>query len=89
MSFGFDMFLFLLLKGDTQANPWIFSDSAQSWTNNSKNSGILPGTFYVLVTNGVRKKALKAGNKQNSIKATICNPSELIVKSCHRDIAIN
>jgi hypothetical protein len=30
MSFGFDMFLFLLLKGDTQANPWIFSDSAQS-----------------------------------------------------------
>jgi hypothetical protein len=30
--------LFFLLKADTQANPWIFSDSAQALTVTSKNS---------------------------------------------------
>ncbi len=29
-------FCFLLLKADTQVNPWIFPDRAQSLTNNSK-----------------------------------------------------
>jgi hypothetical protein len=33
-----EMFCFLLLKADTQANPWIFSDSAQASTVTSKNS---------------------------------------------------
>jgi hypothetical protein len=30
--------LFFLLKADTQANPWVFSDSAQASTVTSKNS---------------------------------------------------
>jgi hypothetical protein len=32
-----EMFYFLLLKADLQANPWIFSDNAQP-ANNRKNS---------------------------------------------------
>jgi hypothetical protein len=33
-----DILFFFLLKADTQANPWIFSDSAQASTVTSKNS---------------------------------------------------
>ncbi len=33
-----DVLFFFLLKADTQANTWIFSDSAQATTITSKNS---------------------------------------------------
>jgi hypothetical protein len=46
MSCNYDRdILFFPLKTDTQANPWIFADSAQAWTITSKNSWILPSTF--------------------------------------------
>ncbi len=37
--------LFFLLKADTQANTWFFSDSSQASTVTCKNSWILPGAF--------------------------------------------
>jgi hypothetical protein len=33
-----DVLFFFLLKADTQANPWIFSDSAKASTVSGKNS---------------------------------------------------
>jgi hypothetical protein len=44
------VFCFLLFKADMQANPWIFSDSAQALTNNPQKFLIFIRHLYALLS---------------------------------------